>query len=172
MRHIVGICVLLFALASCSGLGDTFSRLGGSASEFGSTVKNTVKESPGPTAGTVGGVWMAQQLGYLKPEYFTGALIAYAIYDPFAPTWEIKVTELDSGFCRIDLNMKRLTTGGDGEARQTFLRAARTLVAKGSYAGFDELHYEEGIESTRPFARRVASGEIRLVKPPSSDGAH
>jgi hypothetical protein len=26
------------------------------------------------------------------------------------------------------------------------------------------LRYEEGIESTRPFARRFASGEIRLVR--------
>jgi hypothetical protein len=134
-----------FALAACSGFG------------------NTVKESSGPAAGTVGGVWMAQRLGYLKPEYLAGSLIAYAIYDPFAPTWEIQVTEFDGGFCRIDLNMKRLASGGDGEARQTFLRAVRSLVAKGGYTGFDELRYEEGIDSTRPFAHRVASGEIRLV---------
>jgi predicted small secreted protein len=159
MKHAMRYATFLLpiVLASCSGLGKTVK-------ETASTVKETAKESPGPVAGVVGGVWMAQQLGYLKPEYFAGALIAYAIYDPFAPTWEIRVTELDSGFCRIDLSMKRLTTGGDGEARQTFLRAVRSIVAKGGYAGFDELYYEEGVESTRPFARRVASGEVRLVK--------
>jgi hypothetical protein len=155
MRY--GVFLLPAVLAACSGLGDTVGGLG-------NTVKQTVKESPGPTAGAVGGLWMAQQLGYLKPEYLAGSLIAYSIYDPFAPTWEIRVTERDDGYCRIDLSMKRLTTGGDGEARQTFLRAARSLVAKGGYAGFDELRYEEGIDSTRPFAHRVASGEIRLVK--------
>ncbi|MDR2209171.1 MAG: hypothetical protein LBE22_09410 [Azoarcus sp.] len=159
MKHVMryGLFLLPIALIACSGLGDT-------AKKGADTVIQTVKESPGPVAGAAGGVWMAQQLGYLKPEYLAGALIAYSLYDPFAPTWEIRVTELDGGFCRIDLSMKRLATGGDGEARQTFLRAARLLVAKGSYAGFDELHYEEGIDSTRPFAHRVASGEIRLVK--------
>jgi hypothetical protein len=148
--------LLSIALVACSGLGNAVK-------ESASTVKQTVKESPGPTAGAVGGLWMLQQLGYLKPEYLAGGLIAFSIYDPFAPTWEIRVTELDPGHCRIDLNMKRLATGGDGEARQTFLRAARSLVEKGGYAGFDELRYEEGIASTRPFAHRVASGEIRFV---------
>jgi len=155
MRY--GTTLLSIVLAACSGFGNTVSG-------FGNTVTQTVKESPGPTAGAVGGVWMAQQLGYLSPEFLAPALIAYSIYDPFAPTWEIRVTEFDGGLCRIDLNMKRLTTGGDGEARQTFLRAARSLAAKGGYAGFDELRYEEGIDSTRPFAHRVASGEIRLTK--------
>ena len=152
-----GIFLLPIVLAACSGFGNAVK-------ETADTVKQTVKESPGPVAGAVGGLWMAQQLGYFKPEYLAGSLIAFSIYDPFAPTWEIRVTELDRGLCRIDLNMKRLATGGDGEARQTFLRAARSLAAKGGYAGFDELRYEEGIDSTRPFAHRVASGEIRLVK--------
>jgi len=148
MRY--GTLLLPIVLVACSGLGDT--------------VTQTVKESPGPVAGAAGGVWMAQQLGYLKPEYLAGSLIVYGIYDPFAPTWKIQVTELDGGYCYIELNMKRLTTGGDGEARQTFLRTARSLMTKGGYVGFDELRYEEGIDSTRPFARRVASGEIRFVK--------
>jgi len=138
--------VLPIVLAACSGFG------------------NVVKESPGPIAGTAGGVWMLQQLGYLKPEYLAGGLIAYSIYDPFAPTWTIRVTEVNAEYRRIDLSMKRLATGGDGEARQTFLRAVRSLVEKGGYASFDELRYEEGIDSTRPFAHRVASGDIRLVK--------
>jgi hypothetical protein len=147
-----------------SKLSHTASEWGKTAGEWGHSLKETVKESPGPSAGVVGGALTIQKLGYLKLEYLAGGLIAYSIYDPFAPTWEINVIEHDGGFCRIDLTMKRLTTGGDGEARQTFLRAARTLAAKGHYARFDELHYEEGIESTRPFARRVASGEIRLIK--------
>ena len=155
MRYAIrtSMLVLPIMLAACSGLGNTVRETAG-----------IVKETPGPVAGAAGGLWMLQQLGYLKPEYLAGGLIAYGIYDPFAPTWEIRVTELDVGYRRIDLNMKRLATGGDGEARQTFLRAARSLAEKGGYAGFDELRYEEGIDSTRPFAHRVASGEIRLVK--------
>ncbi len=38
------------------------------------------------------------------------------------------------------------------------------MVEEGGYAGFDVLRYEEGIEATRPFARRVAEGEIRLLR--------
>ena len=174
-----GTLLLPFMLAACSGFGHTVKETAGNvtqavketASSAAQTVKKgasavaqTVKESPGPSAGVAGGLLTIQKLGYLKPEYIAGGLIAYSIYDPFAPTWEIRVTELDAGYCRIDLNMKRLATGGSGEARQTFLRAARSLVANGGYAGFDELRYEEGIDSTRPFAHRVASGEIRLVK--------
>jgi hypothetical protein len=123
-----------------------------------------LQENNGAIAGGAGAVWMAKQLGYLKPEFLAGGLLAYGIYDPLAPTWEIRVLELDAEHRRIDLNMKRLTTGGDGEAHRIFARAAQQLAEKGGYAGFDELRYEEGIESTRPFARRVATGEIRLVK--------
>jgi hypothetical protein len=163
-----GAFLLPFLLAACSGFGNTVKETSSTVAQgvkkTASAVAQTVKESPGPSAGVVGGALMVQKLGYLKPEYIAGSLIAYSIYDPFAPTWEIRVTELDAGYCRIDLNMKRLTTGGGGEARQTFLRAVRALVAKGGYAGFDELRYEEGIDSTRPFAHRVASGEVRLVK--------
>lgn len=114
--------------------------------------------------GVVAGVWMAQQLGYLKPEFLAGALVAYAIYDPLAPTWDIRVIELDAEHRRIDLGMKRLSTGGDGEAHRIFVRTAGSLVEKAGYAGYEELRYEEGIDSTRPFARRIAGGEIRLLK--------
>ena len=155
MRSAIRYSTLLLpiVLAACSGLGNTVKE-----------TADTIKESPGPIAGTAGGLWMLQQLGYLKPEYLAGGLIVYGIYDPFAPTWEIRVTEISAEYRRIDLSMKRLATGGDGEARQTFLRTVRSLVAKGGYVGFDELRYEEGIDSTRPFAHRVASGEVRLVK--------
>ncbi|GHT94346.1 hypothetical protein FACS1894116_08220 [Betaproteobacteria bacterium] len=114
--------------------------------------------------GAVGAVMTMKKLAYLKPENTAALLITYAIYDPLAPTWSIKVTELESGRRRIDLDMKRLSTGGDGEARQIFVRVARFLAEEDGYVGYDELGYQEGIDSTRPFAHRVAEGEIRLVK--------
>lgn len=123
-----------------------------------------LQENHGAVAGLAGAAWTASQLSYLKPEFLAGGLVAYGIYDPFAPTWEIRVTELDERHRRIELDMKRLATGGDGEARRVFVRVANDLAAKGGFAGFDELRYEEGIESTRPFAHRFAGGEIRLVK--------
>lgn len=122
------------------------------------------QEHGATVAGGVGTYMTAKDLGYTTPEFVAGALIAYAIYDPFAPTWNITVTELAPELRQLDLTMKRLVSGGEGEARQTFLRNARKLVLDGGYAGYDIVRYEEGVDSSRPFARRVASGEIRLVR--------
>lgn len=118
----------------------------------------------GTAVAAVGAVWMASDLAYLEPEYLAGMLVAYGIYDPLAPTWKIDVSRVGEDQLRMDLRMKALATGGDGEARRVFLRNAREVVEAGGFAGFDVLRYEEGIESTRPFARRFASGEIRLVR--------
>jgi hypothetical protein len=128
------------------------------------TACSWVQGNHAAVAGGVGAVVTMQKLSYLKAEHLAGMLIAYAIYDPLAPTWSIKVTELETGHRRIELDMKRLSTGGDGEARQVFVRVARFLAEEDGYAGYDELGYQEGIDSTRPFAHRVAEGEIRLVK--------
>lgn len=118
----------------------------------------------GPVAGAIGLALMASELDLFEPEYIAGALVAFAIYDPLAPTWRIDVTDIGGDRLRMDLRMKALATGGEGEARQVFLRNARQVVERGGFAGFDVLRFEEGIESTRPFARRFASGEIRLVR--------
>jgi hypothetical protein len=123
-----------------------------------------IQEENAALAGGAGAYVTMHKLQYTRPEYLAGVLIAYAIYDPLAPTWSIRVTELDERQRRIELDMKRLVTGGEGEARQIFLRVARFLAAEGGYAGYDETGYQEGMDSTRPFARRNASGEIRLVK--------
>jgi hypothetical protein len=154
----------LLPLAGCNSLKENASTATDWTQKNAAAAWDWVKENDGIAAAAVGTAWTAKQLQYLKPEFLAAGLIAYGIYDPFAPTWEIRVTELDPEHCRIDLNMKRLTTGGDGEARRIFVRVARSLMERGGFADFDELHYEEGIESTRPFAHRVAEGEIRLVK--------
>ena len=130
----------------------------------GPQVSERTVELSAPVALAAGVVWMASELEYLEPEYLAGMLVAYAIYDPLAPTWKIDVSRTGEDRLRMDLRMKSLVTGGEGEARQVFLRNARQVVEAGGFAGFDVLRYEEGIESTRPFARRFASGEIRLVR--------
>lgn len=118
----------------------------------------------GRVAGAAGFGLMASELELLEPEFAAGALIAYAIYDPLAPTWQVRATQLDEGRTRLDLEMKSLATGGEGEARQVFQRNARRLAESGGFAGYDVVRYEEGVESTRPFARRVASGEVRFIR--------
>ena len=104
--------------------------------------------------------WTTAQL----QEFGMVAVAAYILYDPFAPTWKIEVAHLDEERVRLDLRMRVLATGGEGESRRVFMRNAREIAEKGGFAGFDVVRYEEGIESTRPFAPRVASGEIRLAR--------
>lgn len=118
----------------------------------------------GPVAAIAGGLMMLSDLKMLEPEYIAGGLIAFAIYDPFAPTWRIDVREAGKDRVCMALRMKSLFTGGDGEARQVFLRNARQLVEAGGFAGYEIVRYEEGIESTRPFAHRYANAEIQLVR--------
>ncbi|WP_068636393.1 hypothetical protein [Thauera butanivorans] len=117
-----------------------------------------------PVAAIAGGLLMLRDLEMLKVEYLAGALVAFAIYDPLAPTWRIEVRESGAGRVRMALRMKSLITGGDGEARQVFLRNAREMVEAGGFAGYEIVHYEEGVESTRPFAHRYANAEIRLLR--------
>lgn len=121
-------------------------------------------EVPGSAALVAGVLLAASEASYLTPDYIAGALIVYGLYDPLAPTWAIEVSRSGEDRLRMDLRMKALVTGGEGEARQVFLRNARQVMEAGGYAGFDVVHYEEGVESSRPFARRVARGEIRLVR--------
>ncbi len=131
----------------------------GAAATFG----HIALEHPAGIVGARSARAILQGLGMWSGEYMHAGLAAYALYDPFAPTWQIRASALGDDTVAFQLTMKRLATGGEGEARQVFLRNARLLVSEGGYAGFDVLRYEEGVESTRPFARRVASGEIRLV---------
>lgn len=122
----------------------------------------------GTVGGLAGGTLLTmktmKEIGISNPVFMSGALVAYGIYDPLAPTWELDASAAGEDTWRLDMRMKRLATGGEGEARQVFMRNARRMAEEGGYAGFDVIRYEEGISSERPFARRTASGEIRLVK--------
>lgn len=125
-----------------------------------------VLQVTGLAAGTAGAVMTGSELGMLTPEYLAGVLIAYAIYDPLAPNWTINARRIDEDLWRIDLRMKRLITGGEGEASRIFRRSARQIAEAAGAREFEVLRYEEGLESTRPFAQRYASGDIRaLVRP-------
>jgi hypothetical protein len=115
-------------------------------------------------AGVVGAGMLAADAGLLRAPHVAGALVAYALYDPFAPTWHIEVSRIADDIWRLDLRMKRLATGGAGEASHIFRRNARRIAEGAGHQQYEVMLYEEGIESTRPFAQRVARGEIRLTR--------
>lgn len=84
--------------------------------------------------------------------------------DILVPGWIVEATQVAEDRFRLDLRMRTLITGGDGEAREVFMRGARDVVDTGGYVGFDIVRFEERIDSGFLFGRRSASGEIRVVR--------
>lgn len=115
-----------------------------------------------PVAGTIGAIGLAAD-DFLEPEYLSAALLVYAIYDPLAPNWTIEVHQRNETHARLDLRLRKLITGGEGEARVVFMRNAQDYAEEQGFGGFEIVRYEEGLESTRPFAHRYARGDIKLV---------
>ena len=90
--------------------------------------------------------------------------LAYVIYDPLAPNWEIETMRVDENVFKMQLSMKRFHTGGEGEAQYIFRRNARRIAQAAGYDDYQVLRYEEGIESATIASRRFGEGEIRLLK--------
>jgi hypothetical protein len=108
---------------------------------------------------------LAEQAGYVgSPEYLAAVGVTYALYDPWAPNWEMDVIPLDENRLRFEMRLRAFHTGGEGEARQVLNRNAGRLARERGFSGFEVTLFEEGVESTRPIARRVAAGEVRLYK--------
>lgn len=99
----------------------------------------------------------------MKPELILLGL-AYVIYDPLAPNWEVEVIRVGDDVFQMQLTMKRLYIGGEGEAQYIFRRNARRIVQAMGYDDYRVLRYEEGIESAARAPRRFGEGEIRLLK--------
>lgn len=125
---------------------------------------DTLREVPSSTVGAVSAGVLAQKASYLKPEYLAAVGVAYALYDPWAPNWELDVSRLDEHRVRFEMRLRSLHTGGEGEARQVLARNARRVATDSGFNAYEVTFFEEGVESTRPWARRVASAEVRLFK--------
>lgn len=90
--------------------------------------------------------------------------LAYLIYDPLAPNWEIEETRLSEDRFYLQLRMKRYFTGGEGEAKRIFQRRAAQLQRELGYSAYRILDYAEGIDSQTLAARRFGEGSIQLVR--------
>jgi hypothetical protein len=110
-------------------------------------------------------VTLADSGSLLGVETLAAGAVIYALYDPAAPNWSIEVEEIEQDeHYRLHLKHKALHTGGDGEARQVFQRNAQKVAKDNDMPAFEVISYEEGVESSRPFARRVAVGDIRILR--------
>ena len=108
---------------------------------------------------------LGEKAGYVgSPEYLAALGVTYALYDPWAPNWELDVIPLDESRLRFEMRLRAFHTGGEGEARRVLNRNAGRLARERGYSGYEVIQFEEGVESTRPIARRVASAEVRLYK--------
>ncbi|MDK2797615.1 MAG: hypothetical protein PWQ19_1165 [Tepidiphilus sp.] len=144
----------------------------GSALVLSSSSMNVNGSSSGSAAGGANTVTpSAVSHGALLRQLGGAALIAYALYDPLDPNWSIEVEESPANAtARIRMNMRSLTTGGQGEAYTVFRRAAKEIASRRGAANFEIVSYEEGIHSTRPLAQRYAVGDVRLVGLPPAEG--
>ena len=104
------------------------------------------------------------QNGYLGLPALTTGLTVWALADPFAPNWEIRAARLDERHLRFFLQHKLLHTGGEGEARQVLYRNAERITREEGFSEYEIVRLEEGIESTRPFARRTVGADVRRLK--------
>lgn len=147
MRHL-SLAIAATALTACSSIG---------LPEPGEGVSTQWLLIPAA-------VVTANEAGYVTtPNLITGVTL-WALLDPLAPNWEIRAAQLDERHVRFSLTHKLLHTGGAGEARQVFQRNAERFALEQGFTEFDVIRYEEGIQSTRPFARRVATAEVVMVR--------
>lgn len=121
-------------------------------------------QEPVPVAvGTASIAILGEKAGYTgSPEYLAALGVTYALYDPWAPNWELDVIPVDETHVRFEMRLRAFHTGGEGEARKVLNRNAARVARERGFSGFELVQFEEGVESTRPIARRVASGEVRL----------
>lgn len=90
--------------------------------------------------------------------------IAYLIYDPLAPNWEIQETRVSEDVFHMQLRMKRHHQGGEGESLLVLKRRAAQLQRQLGYASYRILEYTEGIDSRSLGARRFGEGSVQLVR--------
>jgi hypothetical protein len=108
-------------------------------------------------------VLAAGQGGTLSMASIAAIGIAYSVYDPLAPNWEITETRLDEKTYRFDMVMKRFNTGGDGDALMIVKRRARQLQQMSGMGSYKIQTFEQNIDSQTIGARRQVEATIVLI---------
>ena len=82
---------------------------------------------------------------------------------PYDTNWSARPTWLSDDKVAIEMSLKHVHLGGDGEASQVFRDLAITLMRQHGYASYTILRYEERIESNW-FSQRQAYGEVAFAR--------
>jgi hypothetical protein len=99
---------------------------------------------------------------HIPAETLIAAGLVYWFVDPLAPNWRVEVEDLGERRFRVDMTMKRFTTGGDGEVIPVLRRTAEKLRRDKGYREYSIIELTEGIESRMPIAQRVAHAVVEL----------
>ena len=147
-RWRAGLAALTLGLTGCGGLGGAYP--------------------PGASVDPAASIWITENNSFAQDNASSFVMAGgdpYGAPEPFAPNWEIREARLGAELYHLSLRMKRLHTGGDGEARTAFHRRAAQLARAGGFAGYVVLTYSEGIES-QLLPQRVGEGLIQLTRSP------
>lgn len=98
------------------------------------------------------------------------AVVLNYVYQPLDPNWDVADIALSNDTHRFSLRMKRFAIGGEGEAWQLATRYAERLQREIGASGFVMLEFSQGLDSSTPFARRVAEGLVRFTDVPPEPG--
>lgn len=89
---------------------------------------------------------------------------AWLILDPLAPNWDIEQASFPDRYYHLSLKMKRVYSGGAGEARVVFHQRAKDLMRENGFDGYTVVEYTEGLESSLLGSQRIARGVIQLTR--------
>lgn len=89
---------------------------------------------------------------------------AWLILDPLAPNWEIEQASFPDRHYHLSLKMKRIYSGGAGEARVVFQQRAKELMRQNGFETYTVVEYTEGLDSSVLGSQRVAQGVIQLTR--------
>lgn len=89
---------------------------------------------------------------------------AWLILDPLAPNWEIEQASFPDRYYHLSLKMKRIYSGGAGEARVVFHQRAKELMRQNGFDAYTVAEYTEGLDSSILGSQRVAQGVIQLTR--------
>ncbi len=148
--------MVVAALAGCTGLrGNTVpGSIEGTLPVTGAFVPNTTVQVTPSYGFTLEQLAVTGLAGY----------ILYAVYQPFAPNWNIEEAALNGDTFYVRMQAKSFRTGGDGEAMMVLRRRAAQLQRERGYAGYRIVDYSEGIQSSTPFTQRYSEGIVQMVR--------